>query len=170
MKIYIKDADDYDNIFAMSKLMSDLADKSITGNIPKFVYFSESKGGHSPRIKFYGGTKETGRTDTAPTMAFGNNDEYELILQPWMNKKSCPNGYDKAVIDDVEKFISKNRPILLLVWFGWIDEGYALEYFYGRMPLRKLLSTSDVDIPGFVDCENMNQLDKFCKANNLYEF
>lgn len=162
-----------DNLCEMAKLMTDFADKSICGDFGKFIYFSQSLDSHGPRIKFYGGTKETGTTRKAPTMSFTNDGDKELILQPWMNKKNCPNAFDDNYIENVENFIDKLLPILLLVWYEKLDEGFSQKYFEGFISLKDLLRTSDFDpdiVTSMMNIVDMNELHEFCKKNNLYKF
>lgn len=79
--------EDKQSLFEMAKLIQDYADESLCGDFGEFIYFSPSLDSHGPRVKFYGGTKETSTTRKAPTLAFTNNGETELRLEPWMDKK-----------------------------------------------------------------------------------
>lgn len=89
----------YDNskpLFEMAKLMNEELDKSLFNDLDcRFIYFSQAQSGHGPRIKFDGGTSETHDSDKAPTMSFDLYGSKDIILQPWMNKKNCPNAFNK---------------------------------------------------------------------------
>ncbi len=39
-----------------------------------------------------------------------------------------------------KQFIRKNKPILLLVWFGKLDEADVLDYFHGYTEWEELIS------------------------------
>lgn len=164
MKRYIRNQED---IFAMSKILKKYAIPEISDDIGNFIYFSESNSLHSPRIKFYGGSVETASTQNAPSLAFNNSGECELELANWMNKKNCPNAFDDEYLAHLENFVRNNLPILLLVWFHHLDEGDALAYFHGQITLQDLLNDIDVDIS---EIHSLNELDKFCRSNNLYKF
>lgn len=86
----------------MSKLLQRKASDEVKHPIPEFIYFSPILTGHGPRIKFYGGTKETSTTDKSPTYTITQDGAGELVLQPWMNKKNSPNAFDRAVLDKVK--------------------------------------------------------------------
>ena len=169
MKRLIRRNDESEFIFCMSKLSSKYADEDITGVIHGYIYFSESNDSHGPRIKFYGGTKESASTKDAPSMKFGINTDPELVLHHWMNKKNTPYAYDDKIINDVREFIVQHRPLLLLVWFKHLDEADLLQYFYGRITWSELLGDIDTD-NDVSDIVTMSQLDQFCKENNLYQF
>ena len=164
-----------DEIFSMAKLREDLSDVSRVGSIPDFVYFSEALAGHSPRIKFYGGTSETSRTTDCPSMLIsretGAND---IEILPWHNKKNCPYAFDKEVTRQVSTFVNKNLCLLLLTWFRKLDEAYTLKYFEGAWSLNQLLNKiTDVseDLKNqMLDCSDLDRLHEICKENELYSF
>lgn len=168
--MFIKEETEY--IYEMAKLIQPLADKSL-GDIGKFIYFSANNGQHGPRVKFYGGTKESETTRNAPTMKFDINGNTSVELADWMTKKNCPNAYDKSYTQKVHNFINNTLPILLLVWFYKLDEGWALEYFQGRIALSDLLPhCEDVDDSTYdklVKINSIEELHKFCKKNDLYK-
>lgn len=165
MKRLIKSSEE---IFAMSKIVDKYAIPSISSDIGKFVYFSESNSSHGPRIKFYGGTKETSSTKDAPTLAYDINGYCTLELADWMNKKNCPNAFDTRYLARLEYFINANKPILLLVWFKHLDEADALAYFHGQITFEDLLENIEFDIPEKV--ESLPELDDYCLSNKLYTF
>ncbi len=158
----------------MAKLVDKLANLSVTGDIPKFIYFSQSLLGHGPRIKFYGGTKLTGTTQKAPTYSFGVNGPEKLILQPWMNPSNCPNGFDNKVLTLVKEFIEKHLALLLLTWFEKLDEAYLLHYFEGFISFADLLSFIDCGDSSIEEklqkCRDEKELHELCKKLNLYQF
>lgn len=133
---YIKSRRKYDvadDIFAMSKLTAKNASKDLFSNkIPTFIYFSEVQAGHGPRIKFYGGSKETSDSRKCPSYTFTQDGAGEVILQDWHDKKNCPYGYDDTILSGIEYIINKNLPIFLLVWFRRLDDDDAVLYFTGH--------------------------------------
>lgn len=163
--------EDMEYIYEMAKLIQPLADKNL-GDFGKFIYFSANNGQHGPRVKFYGGTRETETTRSAPTMKFDTNGNTSVEIAEWMTKKNCPNAYNKSYLQKIHDFINKTLPILLLVWFYKLDEGWALEYFQGRITLQDLLvHCEDVENDVYnelVKINSINELHKFCKKNNLY--
>ena len=163
MKRYI--ASD-ETIFAMSKIVDKYAIPEISNDIGKFVYFSECNTSHSPRIQFYGGTKETSTTRNAPTLKFDLLGNCEVLLAPWMDKQNCPNAFNHEYVDNLRKFIQNNKSILLLVWFGHLDEADALAYFHGQTTLNTLLSDIDFELPESI--KTVKELDVYCLENNLY--
>ena len=165
MKRYIHESED---IFAMSKIVDKYAIPGIVELIGKFVYFSESNSSHGPRIKFYGGSKETSSSKNAPTLAFDVDGKCELLLADWMDKKNCPNAYDDEYVKNIEKFVKITKPILLLVWFGHLDEADALAYFHGNIEITQLFGDIDFDVP--TDIMTLNDLDNFCRNHDLYKF
>ena len=164
MKRYIHEAED---IFAMSKIVKKYAISDIVNDIGQYIYFSESNSSHGPRIKFYGGTKETSSTKDAPALAFDENGNCTLILQDWMNKKNCPNAFDDNYLDGITSFISRYKSILLLVWFKHLDEGDALAYFHGQINLEELIDDIDYHLK---DILSLTELDQYCLDNHLYVF
>lgn len=159
-------------ILEMSKLIDKLADKDL-GDIGKFIYFSPCLDAHGPRIKFYGGTAETSSTRNAPSMKFDVDGNTEVAVVQWMNKKNCPNAFDNTYIAKVDNFIKKTYPILLLVWFGKLDEAWALEYFKGDISLIELMEYLEIEEDvkeKFATITTMKDVDKLCKKFNLYRF
>lgn len=151
-----------DEVLGMSKLLQRKASDEVKHLIPEFIYFSPILAGHGPRIKFYGGTKETSTTDKSPTYTVTQNGAGELILQSWMNK---------TVLDNVERFINLVYPGLLLVWFQHLDESDLLDYLQGRDSWDSMLSNIICDDPAkqkILQCENWSDLDIVCKEYNLY--
>lgn len=94
-----------------------------------------------------------------------------LILQSWMNKKNCPNAFNKAVLDKVERFINLVYPGLLLVWFQHLDESDLLDYLQGRDSWEAMLLNiicNDSAKQKILQCENWSDLDIVCKTYKLY--
>lgn len=166
--------EDQQPLFEMSKLIKDYADESICGDFGKFIYFSPSLDSHGPRVKFYGGTKETSTTKNAPSLAFTNTGETEIRLANWMDKKNCPNAFDKDYVKKVEEFVKRLLPILLLVWYGKLDEGHALKFFEGSLTLKKLLSyvedLEEENLEMIRNAKNLKQLHNLCLNKELYKF
>lgn len=165
MKIYVHESED---IFAMSKIVDKYAIPDIVKLIGKFVYFSESNSSHAPRIKFYGGSKETASSQKAPTLEFNADGECTVILADWMNKKNCPNAFDNDYISNLNLFVKNMKSILLLVWFRHLDESDALAYFHGNISLQQLLDDVEFELPDNI--KTIDDLDSFCKSNGLYKF
>lgn len=157
-----------EDIFAMSKVLNKYAIPEVSKVVGKYVYFSESNSSHAPRIKFYGGTKETSSTKDAPTFAFDVDGNCTLELASWMNKKNCPNAFDKEYLSNLESFVKNYKSILLLVWFKHLDEGDALAYFHGQISFRELLNECEFYIPEEVT--SVKQLDDYCAASSFYKF
>lgn len=160
-------------IFEMVKLTDELANKAITGVIPGFIYFSPVLDGHGPRIKFYGGTKETGSTKKAPSYTFGVEGPLVLKKQPWMNKSNCPNAYDDKCLEQVRKFIENHLALLLLTWFERLDEALVLSYFEGHYKFADLISRIDATVEQkekIMQCGSEKELYVVCKELDLYDF
>ena len=161
-------------ICEMAKLISDYADKSLCGDIGDFIYFSPCLSPHGPRVKFYGGTKETSSTRNAPSLAFTNNGNTSLELQPWMTKKKCPNAYNPEYVSKIEKFVHKTLPILLLVWYYKLDEARALKFFEGGISFDKLLTyvtdVEEITLNRIRSCKTMEDLQRVCLEDNVYDF
>jgi len=168
MKIYKHYTEPSESIFAMSKIVKKYAISDIVQEIGEFVYFSECNSSHGPRIKFYGGTKETSTTEKAPTLEFDSDGNCTVRLADWMDKKNCPNGYDKKYISNLDKFVKTNISILLLVWFYHLDEADALAYFHGQITFEDLLDSVKYDLPSTVN--SLSELDTFCRQHDLYKF
>lgn len=162
-----------ESLYEMAKLTRKNADLNVCGDIPLFIYFSKSNSSHSPRVKFYGGTKEVDSTDLSPSMQFSENGVGDIILQSWMNKKNCPNAFDKQIIEQVGTFVNKFKSLLLLVWFKRLDEDDLLEYFKGRLSWRDLLDCVEINEnlkQQFISNNSLGALEKYCKENDLYSF
>ena len=100
-------------IEAMSKLKYKFADKTLFDvNFGEFIYFSPVLDSHGPRIKFYGGSKETSTTRTAPSLTFGVDAPCTVLIQSWMNPKNCPNAFDEDYIRDLVQTVQKLKPLL----------------------------------------------------------
>ena len=158
-------------IFEMAKLTKKYASTQF-GDFGEFIYFSHKNSTHGPRIKFYGGTKETSKTHNAPTISFDINGNTKLEDLGSLNKKNCPNAFDKEYLSKVNKFIRRTLPILLLVWFDKLDEADALEYFKGNLTLEEIISCIyDVDdnvIEDLKTSETLKDLHNKCLNYNLY--
>lgn len=159
-----------DIFYEMSKLTQKYADEELCGDFGEFIYFSPCLDSHGPRVKFYGGTKETSTTRNAPTLAFTNNGETTIELASWMNKKNCPNAFDNNYIQKISDFIQKFLPILLLVWYGKLDEADALKYFEGDLSLEELLLCVTDTKEDIIKYKNLKDLHNFCLNNNIYKF
>ena len=157
-----------EDIFAMSKIVDKYAIDDVAANLKRFIYFSECNASHGPRIKFYGGSKETSSTKDAPTLAYDVSGNCTVELADLMDKKNCPNAFDDAYLTKLEWFINKYKPILLLVWFKHLDEADALAYFHGQISLDELIDDVDYRIPQNI--RDLLQLDSYCRANDLYIF
>ena len=161
---------DKQSIFCMSKLTDKYADKRITGDFGKFIYFSPVMCSSGPRIKFYGGTKHTDRTKTAPTLTLSTRGAETIELSDWMNKQNCPNAFDDEYLSKVETFANKFISILLLVWFNHLDESDALEYFNGHVAWNTLMSYIDIDDLEINNCKTVEELHQLCLSNHYYNF
>lgn len=166
--------DELDTLLEMSHLSAKRADKNRCGEFDTFIYFSQCLDSHGPRIKFYGGSKETQTTRTAPTYTFDKDGPGEVILQSWMNKKSCPNAFDKKCLEQISNFIKKTLPILLLVWFYKLNEDDALAYFQGYDSFEDLLN--NINEPDketkqeLFKSKDLNDLHDKCKRYSVYNF
>lgn len=158
----------FDDIYAMSKIVDKYAIEPVSKDIGKFIYFSESNTSHGPRIKFYGGTIYTSSTRKSPTLKYTKSGNCSVELASWMNKDNCPNAFDNTYIQKLSNFVANYKSILLLVWFKRLDEGDALAYFHGQIPFSELISDIEYDIPDTV--KSTKQLDEFCLENKLYCF
>lgn len=164
MKIY-----KYQDVFAMAKISQKYADVSRVGKIDHYIYFSPMNSSHGPRIKFYGGTRETGRTQTSPAYGMSQNGPTKVYLKSWMNKDNCPNAFDENYLNNIRNFISSNLAILLLVWYEKLDQSDALHYFEGNISWQSLLESIEVDSYIILKCKNNQDLNNFCIQNNLYK-
>ena len=157
----------------MAKLTKKWASKEF-GDFGNILYFSPKNHNGDPRVKFGGGTKETDRTENAPTLSFTKDFHYELILQPWMNSDNCPNAFDKKYIEKVENFVTKAMPILLFVWFLKLDEADALEYFKGNLTFHEIIAElKDIENKYYDEIQGLNNLDELYEygmKNNLFTF
>ena len=161
-------------LLEMAKIVKHNADKNICGDFGDYIYFSKAKGSHSARIKFYGGSKESNNTEDAPTMKFDNDGNTELVLQPRMNKKNCPNAYDKNYLKLVSNFVKRALPVLLLVWYGKVDESDAVRYFEGTDTLERMIRFGTNMKPKtahtLMKASNMEELHRLCKQLDVYNF
>lgn len=169
MKRLIKSSED---IMCMAKIMERLANTDVTGPIHNYIYFSPVNSGHGPRIKFYGGSKQTSTTQKSPAFGFDKYGPTEVKLQSWMNPQNCPNAFDDEFLNDIKLFISNHLAILQLVWHNHLDEGIALAYFHGQLEFEDLLAEIDYfeEYPQFDQISDEDELNTFCSANNLYNF
>lgn len=157
----------------MAKLTKKHADASICRDFGDIIYFSEVQSGHSPRIKFYGGTKETQSTMKSPSYTFNSEGAGEVKLKSWMNRDNCPNAYDGSYLKKVAQFINDHIAILMLVWFHRLDEADALVYFQGTWSWDELIGSIEVEErleSDMLRVSNEAQLHQFCKQHNLYKF
>ncbi len=168
MKHIIKSGLKADETLWMSKLSEKYSETSITGKIHGFIYFSQSGLSPQPRIKFYGGSKETAHINDSPAIKFGVDKEPELELSDWMNEENCPNGFSPSVLSDVARFVNKFKTLLLLVWFHKLDEADLLAYFTGSLDWTSLVSMIDGPSPEIENCTTMQELDKISKKYHLY--
>ena len=160
-----------EEIFAMSKISNKYAIPAIKDDIDSFIYFSEFNSSHGPRIKFYGGTKETSSTKDSPTLAFDNEGNCQLELADWMDRDNCPNAFDSKYIAKMKYFVKSNLPILLLVWFKHIDEADALAYFHGQINFHELIDLADIDLVNDLNDDfTIDDDDNICRSLNYYEF
>ena len=160
------------DLLHMSKLISKYADSSITGDFGEIIYFSDNQCQHGPRVKFYGGTKETMYTDKSPSLMFNDKEVCEVVLENWHNKQNCPNGYDSQYIQKVKNFVNNQLPLLLLVWYRKLDEADLLQYFQGRTNYSSIISLIEVTNKQSEEltlCKNNNELHQFCLKYNLYK-
>lgn len=167
----------YDNskpLFEMAKLMNEELNKFLFNDLDcRFIYFSQAQSGHGPRIKFDGGTSESDTTQTAPTITFNKDYKFEIKLAKGMNKKNCPNAFNKQIINTLISFIKKFLPILLLTWYEHLDDGYVEMFFRGVKTYGDLLCSARISLnikDEFVRCSTLEKLDDFCRKNDLYNF
>lgn len=155
-----------EDIFGMSIVRTKHIRPELKQYIPTFIYISSSNSSHGSRIKFNGGSTETCDSTTAPTLKFDNEGNCTVITQKWMNKQNCPNAFDKKVIDNLQRFVKSVLPLLLLLWYRKIDEAAVVEYFIQVESFEELIK--ELEFPTSI--QNMEDLDKYCKSNNLYSF
>ena len=138
---YVRGYSEVDNIFGMTMIRSENMDKSRTGGIDINVYVSDMQASHGPRLKFDGGSKETRRGRNAPSYPFNSKGLGDgAILEPWMNKKNCPNAFNKDVLESIREFIDRLLPLLLLNWYGFVDPDICEKYITGNVNLKSVLS------------------------------
>ena len=154
-------------VFGMAKLSEKRADKNLVGEFDRFIYFSGNNGQHGPRLKFYGGKADTDTTKQAPSYSFSKTGPGKVIIQPWMNKKNCPNAFNDQHLNLIRNFINKFLPILLLVWYFRLDENDALDFFEGRISFLQLLDQTNLDSDKFI-IHNLEELHQYCLSKNLY--
>lgn len=70
-----------EDMFGMSMVRAKHIREDVKSYIPVFVYVSHSDADHGPQLKFNGGTSDTNKSRTAPTLAFDNNGNCEVITQ-----------------------------------------------------------------------------------------
>lgn len=162
---------EFQNLFEMAKLIPKRADETICGKLDVYIYFSKAKGGRCPRIKFDGGVIETHDSDKAPTMSFDLYGSKDIILQPWMNKKNCPNAFNKKIEATVRQFIDNTLPILLLTWFGRLDEDDSLAFLQGHDTWNEMID--NIDKSNFIknklkQINNLLTLNRLCREYALY--
>lgn len=160
-------------LFEMAKLTKKHADSQICNDFGDYIYFSEVLSGHSPRIRFYGGTSETRSTKNAPSYTVTRKGAGELVLEDWMTNKNCPNAFDKDYVSRVASFINDHTAVLLLVWFCRLDEADALTYFEGTWSWDNLLNSIDCDAhlaDKLRSVKDEAELHTFCLDNDLYTF
>ena len=155
-----------EDVFGMSMVRAKHVREDVKQYIPVFVYVSHSDRGHGPRLKFNGGTSETNKSRTAPTLAFDNNGNCKFITQSWMDKKNCPNAFDRTVVSNLSKFVNAVLPLLLLMWYERIDEAAVVEYLVQVESFEDVVS----EIGAPPEVTTMKELDKYCRENNLYSF
>jgi len=162
-----------DTLFEMAKLTAKYADKSITGDFGDIIYFSVNQAFQKPKVKFYGGTKETSYIDKSPSLLFDENGAGKVELKSWMNKENCPNAFDSNYIQIVQEFVNRQLPLLLLIWFRKLDETEVLEYFNGKVAYGCLLQTIKISRKiknELLLCKNNQELHRFCIKYKLYSF
>lgn len=168
MRLFINESEP---LYEMSKLTKKYASAEC-GDFGEFIYFSPKICQHGPRVKFYGGTKETSNTRNAPTMKFDNDGNTELGDLGNLNKKNCPNAFDSKYLKKVSDFIKKMLPILLLVWYDKMDEADALAYFHGNLSLPDLIDSVDIKDSNILnqlkESKNIYALHRNCKQLGLY--
>lgn len=169
MKKMIRSTED---IFCMAKLSDKYADMNLVGYFDKFIYFSQSQHSVGPRIKFYGGTKASINSRNAPALTFDKTGPKDVICE--QSKSDAPNAYDKDYIEILCKFVNKFLPLLLLVWYEYLDEADLLEYFNGHISWNEIINDVDVmddDLNQSIhSLKNTKELHEFCLNNNLYDF
>lgn len=174
MKFVDEDDNDRYSLNEMAKLTPKRANKEICGDMPIYIYFSPCLDSHAPRVKFYGGSKETESTRDAPSFTFNINGAERVELQKWMTKKVCPNAYDDNILEKVKDFINRTLPVLLLVWFKKLDEDDALAYFQGHDSFKEMLNCiNELDEQTkneLINSENLIDLHDKCKRYSLYTF
>ena len=153
------------DIMCMAKLMSEYADKSITGEFGKFIYFSQAQHAVGPRIKFFGGGNNLS-TQGAPSLEFNFHGIGKIIG----DVKQFPNIQNKKYMKNVYDFVDRFRPLLLLTWYNHLDEGLLQKYFEGSISWKRLMQSTNV--PELVKCPNqdLETLHELCLKYNLYNF
>lgn len=156
----------HDNVFGMSRVRTKYSRPEIRNLIPGFVYVSSVESGHGPRVKFDGGTSETNKKDTCPSMEFDSNGNCQVVLQSWMTRKNCPNAFSPQVVSNVKEFVRIELPVLLLMWFEHLDEATAYNYLQGFVDLDDIVE----ELKAPENISSLNQLDEYCRMKNLYSF
>ena len=90
-----------------------------------------------------------------------------------MNRKNCPNAFDKDYVAKVRSFVNDHIAILLLVWFRKLDDADALSYFTGSWPWTYLLEDiecSDTLKSSLHDIKSEEELHEFCLNHGMYKF
>ena len=155
-----------EDVFGMSMVRTRHLRPELKQYVPTFVYISHSDGGHGPRLKFNGGTSETNKSRTAPTLKFDSGGNCQVVTQKCMNKQNCPNAYDSNVVNGLSKFINLTLPLLLLLWYDRIDEASVVEYLVQVESFEEFLG--EYNFPYSI--KSMKELDTYCRKNNMYSF
>lgn len=162
MKRYIKSSQD---VFGMSKIKTKHCLPQLKPLIPTFIYVSSMEAGHGARVKFAGGASESNGKFTCPSMSFNTEGNCKLELENHMDRKNYPNCFDTGVLERVEAFIHKCLPILLLMWYGRVDENTCYNYLQDVDPLIDVVA--DLGAPSSIT--TLEQLDVYCRQHNLYD-
>jgi len=150
--------------------------KGTTPEIKKsfWIYFSPSQSSHGPRVKFYGGTKETRPTEKGISFAFGSDGATDVELENWQNdKKIAPLAFNDDVLLYVERFINTFLAGLNLVWYGRLEQHFLLNFMSGIETWEDMLQEIEIAdnlYDELMQCKDFSALHLFCKKHNLYNF
>lgn len=181
MKRVIKSS--LDDAFAMTMIRPEKMDVNRTGKVSVPIYISEEQASHGPRIKFYGGTKETAKSKDMPSYPFSSEGPGNRpILADWMDKQNCPNGFNATVLNELKNFITKLLPILYLCWFNIVNQDVCEDYIRGinsisevldniveNLRFFEILDNSQIEklIEEFKPVKTLEQLDSVCRKYQI---
>lgn len=136
-----------------------------------FIYYAQTDGSLYSRIRFRLKNFKDYKLKL-PELHFTYEGISHITYDLNMTKNKYPEMYNEELINEIKNIVIKYKCLLLLIWFGLLDENDLLDYYLKRISLYDVIK--DIDVKKKIKKDlllsrTLDELDKKCIKHFLYQ-